>query len=99
MLSQAQNKHLLGKIKKLSLDCADDKLVLLGDLNLVDVCWVTGTMSGPTATKNRVFNVKDEYINLITDLGLSWHITDKITKVTRRVVGCVTGADMELVSL
>ena len=52
-LSQAQNKHLLGKIKRLSLDCADGGLVLVGDLNLGDVCWATGTVSGPTATKNR----------------------------------------------
>ena len=86
-LSQAQNKHLLGKIKRLSLDCADDELVLVGDLNLADVCWVTGTVSGPTATKNRVLNVQHDYINLITDLGLSWHITDEITR--RRVVSGV----------
>ena len=86
-LSQAQNKHLLGKIKRLSLDCADKELVLVGDLNLADVCWVTGTVSGPTATKNRVLNLQHEYIDLITDLGLSWHITDEITR--RRVVSGV----------
>ena len=86
-LSQAQNKHLLGKIKRLSLDCADEELVLVGDLNLADVCWVTGTVSGPTATKNRVLNVQHDYIDLITDLGLSWHITDEITR--RRVVSGV----------
>ena len=86
-LSQAQNKHLLGKIKRLSLDCADEELVLVGDLNLADVCWVTGTVSGPTATKNRVLNLQHEYIDLITDLGLSWHITDEITR--RRVVSGV----------
>ena len=86
-LSQAQNKHLLGKIKRLSLDCADDELVLVGDLNLADVCWVTGTVGGPTTTKNQVLNVQHDYINLITDLGLSWHITDEITR--RRVVSGV----------
>ena len=48
---------------------------------------MTGTVSGPTATKNRVLNVQHDYIDLITDLGLSWHITDEITR--RRVVSSV----------
>ena len=83
-LTGAQNKHLINSLKKLSVEHPDDEIIIVGDLNLPDVCWVTGTVRGSSETRSRVLQLQKDYVDLITDLGLTWHITDEITR--RRVV-------------
>jgi len=86
-LTSIQNKQLLNSLKKLSVENPDDEIILVGDLNLPDVCWVTGTVRGSGETRNRSLQLQRDYVDLITDLGLTWHITDEITR--RRVVSGV----------
>ena len=84
-LTGAQNKHLINSLKNLSVEHPDDEIIIVGDLNLPDVCWVSGTVRGSSETKSRVLQLQKDYVDLLTDLGLiKWHITDEITR--RRVV-------------
>ena len=86
-LTGTQNKQMLDSIKKLCANNLENELILVGDLNLPDVCWVSGTVSGPVGTKDKHLNIQNDYVDLITELGLTWHVTDEITR--RRVVGGV----------
>ena len=78
---------MLDSIKRLCANNLENELILVGDLNLPDVCWVSGTVSGPVGTKDKNLNIQNDYVDLITELGLTWHVTDEITR--RRVVGGV----------
>jgi len=86
-LTGAQNKQMLNSIKRLCVDNTDNELILVGDLNLPDVCWVSGTVGGPVDTIDKNLNMQNDYLDLITELGLNWHITGEITR--RRVVNGV----------
>ena len=86
-LTSAQDKQLVSALKNLSVDHPDDEVIIVGDFNLPDVCWVTGTVRGSSETRNRMLLLQQDYVDLITDLGFTWHITDEITR--RRVVSGV----------
>ena len=49
-LTDAQNKHLISSIKNLSKVNSEAEVFVVGDLNLPDVCWVSGTVEGPIGT-------------------------------------------------
>ncbi len=86
-LTSAEDKQLVSALKNLSVDHPDDEVIIVGDFNLPDVCWVTGTVRGSSETRNRMLLLQQDYVDLITDLGFTWHITDEITR--RRVVSGV----------
>ena len=86
-MTSAKDKQLVSALKNLSVDHPDDEVIIVGDFNLPDVCWVTGTVRGSSETRNRMLLLQQDYVDLITDLGFTWHLTDEITR--RRVVGGV----------
>ena len=86
-LSGTQNTQMLNSIRRLCVDNSENEVILVGDLNLPDVCWVSGTVGGPVDTKDKGLIIQNDYVDLITELGLTWHVTDEITR--RRVVGGV----------
>ncbi|CAB4019189.1 Hypothetical predicted protein [Paramuricea clavata] len=57
-----------------------DRIILLGDFNLPDVCWVTGSVKGPDNTTDRKLINQQEYLDCIVANGFSWHITNEITR-------------------
>ena len=95
-LSQTQNRQLLTAMKKLCTDYNEGEVIFVGDLNLPDVCWVSGTVKGPIDTCDKSLCLQNEYIDLITDLGLSWHVTDEITR-TRLVDGVLQESTLDQV--
>ena len=86
-LTGTQNKQLVNALKKLSVDYPDDEIIIVGDFNLPDVCWVTGTVRGAIESHNKATQLQKAYLDFITDQGLTWHVTDEITR--RRVVSGV----------
>ena len=61
-----------------------DQVNLVGDFNLPDVCWSNGTVRGPIDTSDRRLLNQKKYIDCFVSCGLTWHITDDITR--RRIV-------------
>ena len=61
-----------------------DQVILVGDFNLPDVCWSNGTIRGPIDTSDRRLLNQKKYIDCFVSCGLTWHITDDITR--RRIV-------------
>ena len=79
-LNVAQDTALLNSLRKLCLANSSKEIFVVGDFNMPNVCWVTGTAPGSS-------NIVDEYLNVVTDSGLNWYITDEITR--RRLVNGV----------
>ena len=61
-----------------------DQVILVGYFNLPDVCWSNGTVLGPIDTSDRRLLNQKKYIDCFVSCGLTWHITDDITR--RRIV-------------
>ena len=57
-----------------------DQVILVGDFNLPDVCWSNGTVRGPIDTSDRRLLNQKKYIDCFVSCGLTWHITDDITR-------------------
>ena len=95
-LTDAQNRHLIGSIKNLSKVNSEAEVIVVGDLNLPDVCWVSGTVEGPIGTSNKTLCLQQLYMDFITEEGLTWHITDEKTRV-RLVNGIVQKSTLDQV--
>ena len=85
-LNDNQNRTMINCIDKLSKTYSENEVLLVGDFNLPDVCWVTGTLSGPMNTSDRFKCMQQDFLDMFTDIGYSWHITDEKTRV-RLVAG------------
>ncbi len=48
-----------------------DRIILLGDFNLPDVCWVTGSVKGHGNTTDRKLINQQEYLDCIVANGFS----------------------------
>ena len=70
-LTDAQNRHLIGSIKNLSKVNSEAEVIVVGDLNLPDVCWVSGTVEGPIGTSNKTLCLQQLYMDFITEEGLT----------------------------
>ena len=86
-LDKYRNKELLTAIKKLCVDNETNEIIIVGDRNLPKVSWISGTVTAPLDTKDDSLLLQIKFVDMITDLGLHWHIsiTDQITR--RKVVG------------
>jgi len=85
-LNDKQNRTMINSIDKLSKTYSESEVLLVGDFNLPDVCWVTGTLSGPMNTSDRFKCLQHDFLDMFTDIGYNWHITDEKTRV-RLVAG------------
>ena len=86
-LNHNQNRTMINAIDKLCKTACENEVLLVGDLNLPDVCWVTGTLSGPINTSDKFKCLQQDFVDTFTDMGYSWHITDET--IRRRVVAGV----------
>ena len=57
-----------------------DQVILVSDFNLPDVCWSNETVRGPINTSDRRLLNQKKYIDCFVSCGLTWHITDEITR-------------------
>ena len=56
-----------------------NQVILVGDFNLPDVCWSNGTVRPIDTSDRRLLNQK-KYTDCFVSCGLTWHITDEITR-------------------
>ena len=82
-LSKAQNNAMTKMIAKLAVFNVES--ILVGDLNLPNVSWLSGTVNAPLETINKGLIMEKNFMECIQDNGLVWYITDEVTR--RRVVG------------
>ena len=83
-LNTKQNQTLISCIDSICNDKIYDESLILGDFNLPDVSWVTGTVNCKADTDNKVLLNQIRFIELFDLKGLSWYFTDEITR--RRMV-------------
>ena len=83
-LNNAQNNSLTSSIQAL-LSVDETETVIVGDFNMPDVCWITGTLNAPRSTSNRSLLIQDTWLKLVENNGLAWLLTDEITR--RRLFG------------
>ena len=79
-LNKTQDRLLLSSLKHLCTVDPSSEMIMVGDFNMKDVSWITGNVTGPVDGSS----ISNEYMNMITESGLNWHITDQITR--RRLV-------------
>ena len=78
------NTILLDCIETICKEENEYETILTGDFNLPDVSWENGTINGVSSTLNKILNLQAEYLNLFTERGLTWCLTNEITR--RRMV-------------
>lgn len=64
------------ELHKLSISDIDQE-ILVGDLNLPDVCWSNGTIRGRIDTSDRRLLNQKKYIDCFFSCGLTWHTLTK----------------------
>ena len=81
-LSSQQNILMNNMIKRLADSHVES--IVVGDFNLPNVSWLSGTVNAPISTNNRCLIVQKQFVECIQDSGFVWYITDEVTR--RRVV-------------
>ena len=84
-LSKIQDESLLFEITKLCQSENFAEVLVLGDLNMSDTNWVTGSVNGPINSKNEKIIMQNNYLDAFVDLGLSWSITNQEKSVSRKI--------------
>ena len=82
-LPDSKNDILLDCIMNICNESNNFETILTGDFNLPDVSWANGLVSGCSVT-NKFLNLQLEYLDLFTQKGLKWYLTNEITR--RRMV-------------
>ena len=81
-LSKNQNYEMMKMVKKLTEH--NGETIIVGDFNLPNVSWLSGTVNAPMNTSNRGLIIEKQFVDCIQDNGLVWFIIDEVTR--RRVV-------------
>ncbi len=81
-LTQNQNDNMLNMLTKL-VDHNVESLIL-GDFNLPNVTWLSGSLKGPSDTKNKGLINEKKFLDCFHNNGLTWYITKEVTR--RRLV-------------
>ena len=66
-LNNMQDNLLLAALKQLCSVNTTIETLIVGDFNLPDVCWVTGTVLGPVDSQNKNLLAQREYLNMVND--------------------------------
>jgi len=83
-LNLEQNNMLLSCIKNISSEKNVFETIIIGDFNLPNVSWETGSVNSGISSKNQVLMIQQKYIDLFNDSGLTWYFTHETTR--RRLV-------------
>ena len=86
-LSIQLNKVLLSSIKDTCKASDTYEIILVGDFNLADVSWETGSVKCSELTTNDNLLLQREYMDLFNELGMKWFLTNETTR--RRLVNGV----------
>ena len=82
-LNSEQNSLLLRAVNCL-LE-SDTETMIVGDFNLPNISWISGVLNAPLDSRNKLLNIQKEWLNLVENSGLTWLLTDEITR--RRAFG------------
>ena len=80
-LSGNQNNQMIKMVSKLS--DYNGESIIVGDFNLPNVSWLSGTVNAPVSSNNRGLVIQKQFMECFHDNGLVWFITDEVTR--RRV--------------
>ena len=83
-LNLEQNNALISCIKSICSERNDFETLLLGDFNLPNVLWETGSINSNIASKNQFLVTQQKYMDVFNDSGLTWYFTNETTR--RRLV-------------
>ena len=81
-LNVTQNNCMLQAMAHLSNQ--NEESIIVGDFNLPNVSWVTGTVDAPWSTTNKSLVAQKKFMEFVHNNGLVWSISNEITR--RRVV-------------
>ena len=84
-LSAKQDEMLFKCFDSLTKYGDDLEKLFVGDFNLTDVSWLSGSVLGPVNSVNSLKQAQRRYLDSAHNAGLSWLLTDEITR--RRIVG------------
>ena len=84
-LNDVQLSCINKSVEKLSR--LNEETIIVGDFNLTDVNWVTGSVSAPSGTNNKLLLNQIKFLDTIHECGYTWSITDEVTR--RRIVNGV----------
>ena len=80
-LNDLSNSVLLSCIKDICKESNAFETALIGDLNLPDISWETGSLkSGNSSTINKSLLQQLEFMDVFNQLGLSWGLVNEITR-------------------
>ena len=80
-LNDLLNNVLLSCIKDICNESNTFETALIGDLNLPDISWETGSLkTGNISTINKSLLQQLEFIDVFNQLGLSWGLVNEITR-------------------
>ena len=80
-LNDLLNSVLLSCIKDICKESNAFETALIGDLNLPDISWETGSLkTGKSSTNNKSLLQQLEFIDIFNQLGLSWGLVNEITR-------------------
>ena len=83
-LNLKQNNILLSCIKNICSEQSDIETILLGDFNLPNVSWETGSINSHIVSKNQFLITQQKFIDVFNEKGLTWYFTNETTR--RRLV-------------
>ena len=83
-LNTNQNQTLISCIDSICNDKIYNETILLGDFNLPDACWITGSVKCNADTDNKILINQCKFMELFNIKGLSWHFSNETTR--RRLV-------------
>ena len=79
-LPENLNKTLIDCISVLCKESNEYETILMGDFNLPDVSWENSNVIGIVSSENKFLNLQLEYLDLFTEKGLHWSLTNEITR-------------------
>lgn len=81
-LNNVQNNELIASIDTICNGV--NETVVMGDFNLPNVSWDTGSVNGNISSKNQFLITQEKFMTMFNDRGLSWSFTNETTR--RRLV-------------
>ena len=84
-LNDSQNTDFLNYFSSKTAGNVDLEKIIVGDYNCPNVSWLSENVAGPINSTNKEIIVQQKLLVNIHDAGLSWLITDEVTR--RRKVG------------
>ena len=79
-----QDRKLLKYFESLSNYGETAEKVIMGDFNLTDVSWMSGSVMAHADTSNSLLQIQQQYMDVVHNVGFSWLLMNEVTR--RRLV-------------